>query len=61
MTCCPKFLFAIGLHSPLAFGFRRSQSGTRLLLRSFHDRLVLATMAFWGLKVLLITHDTKPT
>src|SRR5256885_15102305 len=64
-TCWPKLLFAIVPHvsppKPLAFGFRRSQSGTRLPLPSVHDRLVFVTIALCGLNVLLITHETRPT
>ena len=64
MICCPKLLFAIGPHSPLALGLRRSQFGRMSGAHArvgVHDRAVFVTMALCGLKVLLMTQDTSPT
>src|SRR5688572_14862436 len=45
-TGFPKFALLHGPHSPLAVPLRRSQSGTKLRLASFHDRLVVVAIRF---------------
>ena len=40
VSTSPKFWVAQGPHSPLVALFIRSQSGTKLPLRSVHDRVV---------------------
>src|SRR6186997_951071 len=42
-TDLPKFGSAIAPHSPLADVVTKSQSGTKLRLASFHDRVVVVT------------------
>src|SRR5438046_1569105 len=46
----PKFAFAMAPHSPLAAGLVMTQSGTKFLLASAHERVVVTTIRLTGLR-----------